>query len=161
MVQRKSTLWCLVALLGLAMPAYGGEFKLEGTWKLTTVSAATATESPVALIQVAKVGGQLKGAVLDSRPQSAEVKSVTLKGDTLQVVLLVGKQENTFAGSITKNVKVVKGSYGTDALLSPATMTPVLDDKINPEMTVKLDVPPMKKAAELNAKVQEILGKYY
>ncbi len=152
--------WCLVALLGLALPVDGGEVVLKGTWKLGSISAQTGADAPVALLRLTQTDGALKGAVVDSRLKGAEVKEITFKSGTLRVVLRSASGgEQIFEGRVAEGGKTFKGSYG-DAVLTPATLVPVEGEKITREMTASLNVPSMTRAAELTSKVSQILTRY-
>src|SRR4051812_18049110 len=104
-VRTKAMLWCLPALLAVGPPAHGQGVKLDGTWKLSTQS--TAADTPEALIQIATVGGEPRGALIDSRLKGAAVKTLTRKGDTVRLVLVVNGQELTFEGTPGKGGKVI------------------------------------------------------
>jgi hypothetical protein len=154
-------LGCLLALLGLVLPARGGEAPLSGTWKLSVVSGLTATERPLALIRIAKENDQWTGAMVATPSKGLEVKSVTLKDGTLRVVLTSATGAGgTFEGQVAPGGKVIKGSYGSDTALVLAALSPTREATITGEMTVNLDVPPLKAAAALNDRARMLLAQY-
>jgi hypothetical protein len=155
-VRPNRVVWCLLALLGLAWPAQGGEPKLDGTWKLSTITAAA--DSPIALIQVATVGGELKGALVDSRFKGLEVKSLARKGETLRLVVAQNGQDIVFEFPLAKDAKTLRGSYG-DSTLTRAALAPTTEDKVTNAMLINHAVQPMTQATLVTARLAKTKDK--
>ncbi len=157
----KRLAWCLLALFSLAPAVRGGEVDLTGTWKLGVVSGVSATERPVAILRFARVNNEWTGTVVAASFKKTEVKSVTLKDGTLRLVVQPAPgSETVFEGVVAPGGKHFKGSYGNDAALSAASLSPTKAEKITKDMTVTFDVPALKKVAALNARVQDIAKQY-
>ncbi len=149
--------FCLLALLGLAPLAPGGDVVLTGTWTLSTVAGEQGVVRPVALLRFARVNKEWIGVVLDAPVKNQEVKAVTYKNGVLRMEVQARDKTYTFEGVVAPGGKTFRGSYGSEDALAAATLAPARAGKISKEMTIAFDLPPLKKLAGLHARAQELL----
>lgn len=119
----------VLALLAplLAAPAVRGDDLAPGSWKITTLSANGATELTFWVLKLDSADGKTTATLASANPafNNAQLRSFTLKGDTVRAVLFNGFNEQVFDGKLAgKDGKKVIGTLGTQDFPNPAWMVP-------------------------------------
>jgi hypothetical protein len=111
----------------LAAATARGDDLAAGTWAVTSLTPDGSKESTNWLLKVESTGGNATATLAAANPayKDAAVKSFTVKGDNVRVVLFNGFGEVVFEGKVAgKNGMKVVGVLGADDVIYPAWMAP-------------------------------------
>jgi hypothetical protein len=143
----------VAALIAIGAPAAADAQNVDGKWKLVYIGNGN-LEVSLAIVTLKTEGGKTTGETVAGRP----VKSVSVEGDTLRVVLQSTPEIIFEAAAPKEATKQVPGVIMSDTTLLPALLMATEDAKLS---NIKvLNCPPLQEARTLAAKAAKLRQSY-
>src|SRR5262249_37359544 len=110
-----------VTWISLSGSARAEEALGEGNWRLS-YAVNSAVENIDCILKVEKKDGKWTASLVAASPRvpSLMLDKFGVDGDRLRIVVKLPNGEKTFEGSLKREGKTIRGSYGDDSRLAPA-----------------------------------------